>query len=214
MAESSYGVVRGMSPPYYNEGSTSQIAINQRGDQLVALSESPQTEIARSQNSWYVSIATASAFTNVATMPTTLAELTLKNNEAGDGKSLVIDSIWWMSLTSITAIANVSIVYQVNTAAVTNDATQLISSPTGVAAYSGLATRAVSDTTMAANKWCVAASGLSSAAVSIGAGVVANINGGIILAPSFTLGVNIVAGTATGTSIMGINWHEVKLAES
>ena len=212
MAESGYGVVRGVAPPYYNEGSTSQIAINARGDQLVALSEAALTEIARGQNSWYVSMATGSAFTNVAAMPTTLAELTLKNNEPGDGKSYVIDAIWWLSITSVTALANVSIVYQVNTAAVVDDTAQLISSPTG-AVYGGRASRAVSDTTMVANKWCVAA-GASTAAASIGSSVVANINGGIILAPSFTLGVNAVAGTATGTSIMGINWHEVKLAES
>lgn len=45
-----------------------------------------------------------------------------------------------------------------------------------------------------------------------GTGCVANIEGGIILTPTATLGVNAVLGTATGTSLMGIAWHEVEMA--
>lgn len=211
MPDSGFGTVRGASPPNYNEGSVSQIGINERGDQFVAQSMSALTEIVRRNDSWSVTIATASAFTNVAGMPTTRAELALYNGEVAGGKSYVIDWISFLSLTSVAAIANVSLIYQVdNVTALSNNANQLIASPTG-RTYGGLALRAVAVTTMAANKWAMAGAGLSGAAASIGLGVLAKVGGAIIVAPGDTLGVNAVAGTAVGTSMMGIGWHEVVL---
>ena len=213
MAESSHGVVRKRAIPDYNDGSTSQVAINARGDLLVANSMGSRTEVTRLNASWSCQIATASAFTNVATMPTTRAELAIYNGEPSSGLSYVIDSIWFLSLTSITAAANVSVIYQVGfVTALTDAAAHLINSPTG-AVYGGRARRAVAVTTMTANKWVVAASSSACAAASIGTGVVANIDGGIILPPGATLGVNAVVGTATGTSLMGVSWHEMKLPE-
>ena len=45
----------------------------------------------------------------------------------------------------------------------------------------------------------------------IGLGAVAEINGGIIVRPTYTLGINAVVGTAAGTAIMGLSWYEVQL---
>jgi len=211
MPDPQYGVVRGGTPPLYGEGSTSQVQINCRGDQLVSISLPPKTEITQQGGTWTTMIPTGSAFTNVAGMPTTRAELALYNGYASDGASLVIDQITFLSLTSVTAAANVSIIWQVATAAALTDNTAvLINSPIGLT-YGGLAKRALAVTTMTANKWTVAAAGGAGAAASIGLGVVANIDGGIIVSPGQTLGVNAVVGTATGTSIMGITWHEIKL---
>jgi len=214
MAESAYGVVRGVSPSNYGEGSTSQISINSRGDQLVAQTLPAKTELVAMQHSWNVAIPTASKFTNVADMPTTRSELALYNGEAGDGPSYVIDSVWYMCITSITAASGISIVYQVaKVTALAENLAVLISSPTG-ATYGGRANKAVATTTMTANKWTsIASAEGAGAVVSIGTGLVAHVDGGIIVPPGFTIGVNAVLGTATGTSIMGITWHEVKLAQ-
>jgi hypothetical protein len=155
-------------------------------------------------------IPTGSAFTNVAAMPTTRAELLLYNGEGANGKSYLIDQISFLSLTSVTAAAGVTLVYQVNGSTVTDDTAVLINSPLGLA-YQGRAQRDLALTTMVANKWTAIAASGAGAAASIGLGVVAEVGGGIILPPGSCLGVNAVVGTATGTSLMGISWVEVQL---
>ena len=45
MADPNYGLVRGGSIPDYNEGSTSQQAINPRGETLVAPGQLDRTEL-------------------------------------------------------------------------------------------------------------------------------------------------------------------------
>jgi len=144
-------------------------------------------------------------------MPTTLAVLALYNGELSGGKSYIIDQISFMCLTSITAASGISIIWQVGApAALTDDTAQLINSASGMV-YNGRAKRAINVTTMVANKWTVAASAQAGAVVSIGVGLLAEVNGGIIVRPGYTLGVNAVLGTATGTSLMGISWSEVEL---
>ena len=209
MAETAYGTVRGLAVPNFNDLSTSPLGVNRRGEQLVAAALLPKTSLALMGDSWTCQIATGSAFTNVAGMPTTRAELALYNGDPA--KSFVIDSISFLSLTSITALSNASIIWQVGfPAALTDDTAQLINSPLGKT-YNGRAKRAVAVTTMVANKWTVAAAATNAATASIGFGIQAEINGGIILIPGATLGVNAVVGTAAGTSLMGITWHEVLL---
>lgn len=181
------------------------------GTAVVAIGgRSSRAELARLERSWSTIIPTGSAFTNVAAMPTTRAELLLHNGEATGGRSYLIDSISWMSLTSTAAATGVTVIYQVNTSAVTDDSAVLINSPTG-ATYAGSATRDLALTTMTANKWTIAGAVTGGAAASIGTGLVANIDGAIVLPPGYTLGVNAVVGTAVGTSIMGIAWSEVQL---
>jgi hypothetical protein len=209
MADPIYGTVRRGAVADYNDGSTSQVAVNNRGDMLVAPSLLSKAELARLGRSWSCTIATGSAYTNVAGMPTTRAELALYNGDST--KSYIIDQVWFLSLTSIAAAANVSLIYQVGfPAALTDDAAQLINSPLGLT-YSGRAKRAVAVTTMVANKWAVLAASGANASASIGTGIVANVDGGIILIPGATLGLNAVAGTAAGTSLIGVSWHEVEL---
>ncbi len=201
--------VRTTAPELYGSG-VSNVDQTPRGELLTAFGLPPKTDIVRLGNSWTLQTATGSAFTNVANMPTTLAVLGFYNAYT-DTTCAVIDQIWFLSLTSITALSNVTIIYQVaSVAALTNDTAQLINSPTGKT-YSGSMTRAINVTTMVANKWaCLAAAGCPATAT-IGLGCVAEVRGGIVIKPGFTLGVNAVLGTATGTSLMGISWHEMKL---
>ena len=205
------GVVRGVSAPAYGDGEQS-FGVTPRGETIVAQGLPPKTEVVRLGDSWTCQIATGSAFTHVANMPTTRAELALYNGEPGDGKCYVIDAVWWFCLTSITAASGGTLIYQVAAAAAapTDDPLQLINSPMGKT-YGGRAKRAVAVTTMTANKWAALASQPAGAAVSIGVGVVAEARGGIVLPPGATLGLNVVVGTATGTGLIGLAWHEAKL---
>ncbi len=203
-----YANVRQVAPEAYASGQ-SQVDQNPRGDLCIAPALLPKTELTRLANTWYTVIPTGSAFTNVAGMPTTRAELAIYNGYT-DTTNLVIDQIWFTSLTSITAAAGITIIYQViQVAALTDSAGTLISSPLGKV-YSGNVLKALAVTTLVANKWALVGAGGSAAAASIGSGCVAEMGGSIIVKPGFTLGVNAVVGTATGTSLMGILWHEVK----
>lgn len=210
MSDPIYGVVRLGTIPNFNEMSTSQVAINTRGELLAANAIPQKTECVRMGNSWNCQIATGSAFTPVAAMPTTRAELALYNANPNPGPTLVIDGIWCFALTSIAAAASMTLIYQVAAAAaaLTDDAAQLINSPIGKT-YGGLVKRAVAVTTMTANKWAVVGCSTASASTSIGHGVYAEINGGIQVRPGATLGLNAVIGTAAGTAIIGVSWHEI-----
>lgn len=208
------GVVRGETVPNYGEGQESKLQINNRGDQLIAASLPPLTETVQMNNTWSMMIPTGSAYTNVAGMPTTRAELVLYNGNATNTFSFVIHEISFLSLSSIAAASGVSLIWQIGTpAAPTDDALVLINSASGQT-YVGNGERDLAVTSMVANKWTVCAAAQAGAAASIGLGVVAKIDGGIVLHPGDTLGVNSVAGTAVGTSLMGIVWSEVKLTNS
>lgn len=204
-----YANVRQTSSEIYQSGQA-QVDQNPRGDLCIAAALLPKTELTRLANTWYAVIPTASAFTNVAAMPTTRGELAIYNGNV-DTTNLVIDQIWFTSLTSITAAANITIVYQVaQVAALSNNTAILVSSPLGKV-YSGAVTAALAVTTMTANKWALVGAGTTGGATaSIGSGAVAEIGGSVIVKPGFTLAVNAVVGTAAGTSLMGILWHEVK----
>ena len=201
--------VRVSSPAAYGSGQ-SLVQQNRRGDVCVAQGLPSKTEIARLNNSWSCQIATGSAFTNVANMPTTRAELAFYNGYT-DGTCMIVDTVWGLCYTSITAASGFTLIYQVAApAALTNDTAQLINSPLGKT-YAGSITRAVAVTTMTANKWAALNSINGGAAVSIGCGCFAEVNGGIILRPGYTLGLNWIVGTATGTTLIGASWHEAKL---
>jgi hypothetical protein len=211
MSDALVANVRGTSRDEYNAGSDSQLQLTKGGELLVASGFPDKTELARLGARWSMAIPTGSAFTNVAALPTTRSELSLYNGELSGGKSYLIDQISFLSLTSITAAAGITIVWQVGSpAALTDNTAVLINSPLGMV-YNGRGLRALATTTHVANKWTIAAGAAPGAAASIGLGVVADIDGGIIVRPGYTLGVNVVAGTAVGTSLMGISWIEVDL---
>lgn len=202
--------VRGSSRDELNAGSDSSLRMSKGGELYIAQALPSKAEAVRLGNYWTTTIPTGSAFTNVANMPTTRAELILYNGNVNGGASLIIDQISFLSLTSVTAAAGVAIVWQVNNSTVTDDTTVLINGATGLT-YGGRAQRDLALTTMVANKWTIANTSPTGAAASIGLSVVAEINGGIIVKPGFALGVNAVVGTAVGTSLMGISWIEAEL---
>lgn len=204
------GKTRRLSVDAYT-GTSDQAHMNNRGDLCFAQALPHKAELTRLANTWSCQIATGSAFTNVANMPTTRAELAIRNSYSNN-TCLVIDSVWGFCLTSITAASGFTLIYQVSpdAAALTNDTAQLINSPLGTV-YAGSVTRALAVTTMTANKWAVLASSNGGAAVSIGCGIQAEVNGGIIVKSGGTLGLNWIVGTATGTTCIGVSWHEVVL---
>lgn len=201
---------RQSAPEAYGSGAFA-VDMNPRGDLCVAPALLSKTELARLGKSWYTAIPTGSAFTPVAAMPTTRSELSLRNGYTGT-TCLVIDQIGFMSLTSLAAASGMTIVAQINAAAALSDnANVLISSASG-RTYGGSATRALATTTAVANKWmALTGSGGLATTTTIGLGLVAEVAGGWIVPPGYTLHTNVVFSTAAGTAIGWISWHEVDL---
>ncbi len=194
----------------YSQGIDVPVTITQGGELITTQGLPPKTEAVRLNDCWSMMIPTGSAFTGVAGMPTTRAELVLYNNEPGGGKSFIIDTVGFLSLTDITALSNATIIYQVNGTSVTDEALVLINSPTG-ATYGGKAEKDLATTAFVANKWTPLAGAGNPATATLGFGFVAEVNGGIILRPGSALGVNAVCSSTTGTHLMSISWQEAVL---
>lgn len=209
------GRTRRTTVPDYGDGHEDAPQMNPRGELLLAQALPPKTELARLGQTWTARIASGSAFTHVAALPTTRAELALYNGEPSGGKCYVIDSVWHLAISSMAAAGSVALIAQIapGVAALTDDSAQLITGRNGKVVYGGYAKRAVAVTTMVANRWEVLQSSNSGggATAQIGLASYADVYGGWILKPGDTFGVNVVAGTAAGTAIMGVTWHEVQL---
>lgn len=205
--------VRRAAAAFLNDGDHVPF-VNPRGDFCVAQGLPPKAELARFGR-WSVAIATGSAFQPVAAMPTTLANLVLHNGESGGGKTYIVDNVWGLAITSIAAATSLTLLAQlshVGVAAPTDDTNQLITSTTGHGVYGGRAKRAVANTAFAiANKWTAIGESSGHPSTAIGAGVFSEVYGGFLVPPGGTFCINVVASTAGGTMIQGIEWYEVQL---
>lgn len=213
-----YGVVRGTNRPSFTEGTPVPEQLNGGGERIVTQGLPPKSELTRLGNTWTCSIATASAFTFVAVWPTTRAELVLYNNEPDGGKSYIVDSAFLVNITSQAAAQPFSLLAQLappkTAAAPTSDANQLIYSRTGKPNYSGRALRAVANTAFAvANKWeIIGNAAVSPMTTNLGNSIYVDLYGGWVVPPAATFCLAGLAGTAAGTAICGVTWHEVQLA--
>lgn len=211
-------LVRGLVTPNYAEDDERELALNNRGDLVVAQGLPAKADIVRLGNSWHCSIATGSAFAPVAAWPTVLANLLLYNNEPRGGKSLLIDQVWAVAITSIAAASSFTLLGQVVPGIITtgtqpvNDTAQLITSLSGRLNYGGNVVRCVANSSYCvANKWDAIGAMAAAPAACIGAGLVADCYGSFIVPPGGLFGVNVVASTAAGTMCQGITWHEAQL---
>lgn len=214
-----YAQVKATTEAFNNQqGQDIRLLANNRGDALMAQSLPPKAELVRMGNTWECRIATGSAFTYVNAWPTTRGELVLYNGEATGGKSYVIDSAWLYNISSMAAAQHQTLIAQVvpTATAPTNDTAQLISSMSSkTATYSGNALRAVANTAMGqtTNLWSVIATSQASAmTTNLGAALYAELYGKFIIKPGAGFALAGIAGTAAGTAIIGVCWHEVQLA--
>ncbi len=211
------GLVRQSALPYYQDASESRVGMNPSGQLSVAQGLPAKADLVRMGQTWSRAIPTGSHFTHVAAWPTTRAELVLKNGEAAGGKSYVLDSAWAVNdATSIAAAACYTLLGQIvasHATAVTDNTAILTWSHNGRATSGGLSQCAVANTTYGiASRWQPLPSPQAAGpAVTPGLGAFAELYGYFILPPGSIFLLNLIVGTATGTSIAGITWHEVQL---
>lgn len=216
-------IAKGGSELYNNPiGAEVGFLSNNRGDNLVAQSLPERAELVRMGRSYSAQIAAANAFTYVAALPTTRAELVMYNNAPVGGVSLVIERAWLYGVTSMAASQPIVILGQVAAAglvaAPTDGTTTIVqtslSGKNVGLTRAGVALFALANTAFAlANHWMVLGNGLVPApTTNLGAAVEANCYGRYIIPPQGAFLLNAVAGTAAGTAVMGVEYHEVQLA--
>ena len=215
-----YGFVRGANDGFnFGSGQEIPINLNNRGDQLVALSLPTYAELARMGAVWSMRVATGSAFNAVAALPTTLAAMILYNNEPVGGKSYVLFNAWATTIVAAAASTQYSLLAQVtpsplgvSTAPTHSATTTLLTSRSGKANYTGNAKRAVAVTTFFTDGWDVIAASGTAAAANIGMGVYADLQGSIVIPPGGSFGLNLIASTVNAAGcIVGCTWAEVQL---
>jgi len=211
--------VRKLSPLAYSEGDEKIPAMNSRGELLISHGLPERAELVRLGQSWGAQIPTGSAFTFVNAWPTTRAELVLYNAEPAGGKTFIIDRVWMSNITSQAAAQPFCILGQLaptalGIAAATDNAAVLRQSLSGFRkAYGGNARLALANTAFAlTNQWF----GLANAAVSpmttnLGHMVEAVVYGKYLVPPGAAFCIAGLAGTAAGTAIAGVEWHEAQL---
>lgn len=215
MLQALAAIIRRRAAGEYGDGDH-RIQQNPRGDLCMAPALPLKAELTRMGDSWSCAIATASAFTFVAAWPTTRAELVLFNGEPTGGKSYLIDSAWLTNITSQAAAQPFSLLGQLaltGIAAPTDDTAQLIFSRSSRRQYGGQAKRAVASTAFAlANKWeIIGNSAISPMTTNLGASIYVDLFGGWLVPPGGAFCLAGLAGTAAGTAIAGLTWHEVQL---
>lgn len=213
------GEVRKQQVRAYSDGDQKIPIMNERGELTVSTCLPPRTELARLGQTWNVKIANANAFTFVAGYPATTgtrAELVLYNGEAvGSNKVYVLDSAWVAAITSMAAAGSIALLGQtvVAPSVPTDNTAHLITGRTG-RSYPGKAKRAVAQTSAITDKWELLAPSQSGggATAQIGLAAWADLYGAWILQPGDMFALNCIAGTAAGTAIAGITWHELTLS--
>lgn len=150
----------------------------------------------------------------VADFPTTAAAYALWNGEAAGGKSYVIEQIACVSGSGTLGLGMSILAGVTKTAqsAVSNGTGVVLGSLSGCPSTTSLATFGNAITLGNAPAWTVVASRDQVSAISVGSGLVANVDGMFIVRPCCCLGLNVFAPTGT-TAKFGFNvvWSELQL---
>lgn len=187
-----------------SSGKDFAIESNENNDLLVAQGLPPYTDLTRRGLRWKVK--TATAFTNLVVLPTTLANLEIKNNTTNS--SMVIDTIWGWQIIGSAVAEGYAIFAQVGAAVIGSIDTLVVYSANGRPSYtSGVSAPVSTDTeqTVAANGWeqfpgSTATKALNAATP--GAGLVGQVDGRLIVPPGKALHIAVTGSVATATG-----WH-------
>lgn len=192
------------------------------GESIVAQGLPERSELVRLGRSFGASIPTGSAFTFVAAWPTTRAELLLFNRD--QTRTYAVDRVWLANITSMAAAQPFSLLAQIvpaslvaAVAAVADNANVLRWNLLGKNAnFDSGATFALANTAFAiANKWFpLGNAAIAPMTTNLGASIEANVYGKYLIPPGAALALAGLAGTAAGTAVLGLEWHELGLTTS
>ena len=213
-----YGNVRQGTRRSYTSGGNQLIDMNLGGEALMNQCLPERSELVRLGYSFSAQMPAASAWTLLITIPTTLANLSLQNGEASNGKSYIIDRFWIKAVTSMASACSLCPLSQLvppGTALVADDATVLRMSLSG---KTGPAARTLAQIVMAStatgcltDKWNHHASAQQGATTNIATLIEVQCYGRYIVPPKGSFNINAQESVSGGTAIAGVEWHEAQL---
>jgi hypothetical protein len=199
-------------PSNTNEASPGLVGVDPRGAMYVSQDLPERAELARLGSSV---IMRTDSVACVTAMPTTAAAHTLWNGESPGGKSYVIDRITWICATSAAAASSFAMVAVVNKASTaTVPATADTVAQTVYSTGKGYAGKAkVSHTvTVVDDIWFPLGQTFTTAlTATVGSSLDASVNGMIVLAPGYVLGVSVIAVNTTAKGTLAFWFHEAQL---
>lgn len=207
--------VRGLAPLNAGQDTEDELQINNRGDSLVAIALPELTEIVRLNESyWAKSLASAP----VVAIPTTASLFTLYNGNLAGGKCVVIDSLFMHVVAVTAAIQGWGIITCLSKVVQAVQAQSIIPNclKAGKNTYSGnvtCGTQAMDAVSGVVGNWMpIGASPSPQNTLQIGTTIEVPVKGMIIIPPTHSMGVSVLAGAATASSVqVGCRWHEVQL---
>lgn len=198
-------------------GGEDTLVANEQNELLVANAASQYAEIVRIGRAFKAG--TTAAVAAVVAIPTTAHGFAIYNNEADDAKCYVIDRVWAQNVVSTAVVAQaqlLALVGQVREAAPTDamPANSLITlngmggKDTKVRAI--LTATALPATTGLQGYWLPVGQAATkpSAIGTPGYGMVAEINGRMVVPPGRYCAVHVIANVVGETFQLGIEWHE------
>lgn len=212
------GQIRGNIRPYFSGAGTDVQLMLSDGGALISVQALPErAELVKLGQSWGAAIPTGSAATYIAGWPTTAPALVMQNAEAAGGPTYIIERAWLADI-SAGATGGRSLVGQLQPAGITgtftDNAVVLKHQLSGRAAnYGGNAKFAVAAANIPiASQWFPLGNASMGATISnLGSSLEANVFGRLLVPPGAFLSLVGCAGTAAGTYIIGVEWHEVFL---
>jgi hypothetical protein len=200
-------------PTLTNEGQPAPLYVDPRGAALVSQDLPERAELARLGGTV---IMRTDAVACVTAVPTTTAAHTLWNGESAGGKSYVIDRITWICTTSAgaaSAFSFVAVVNKASTASVPATAdTQAQTVYTTGKGYAGKA-KTSHTVTVVDDVWFALGQTTTPSALTgtVGVGLDAPVNGAIVLAPGYVMGVSVMAVNTTAKGTCHFWFHEVQI---
>lgn len=192
-----------------------QLAVNNRGELLIAQALPPNVELVRLGNSWWTKLTTATA--PVIVEPTTASLLSLWNGEPDTGYCYILDSIFGYKVANDASASGMLALAMLNVAKTTApaDAALAINSMIGRKAGQTLARTVVGASGLVNDGWQsigYPSPSVPTATVSIGQGYDIDLLGKYIVRPGGYFHHSCLAAVATATSIkLGVRWHEAIL---
>lgn len=199
-------------PSNTNEGNPGYIGVDPRGAMYVSQDLPERAEIARLGSTVIMRTDEVACQTAI---PTTTAPHVLWNGESAGGKSLVIDKITWTCTTSNAAASAFSLLAVVNKAAAasvpaTAD-TQAQTVYTTGRGYSGKAKTSHTVTVVDDVWFPIGGAFVTALTATVGSQLEANINGLIVLAPGYVMGISCIAQSTTGKGKVAFWFHEAQI---
>jgi hypothetical protein len=188
-----------------------QIALNERGEQLIATGLPRGSEMVRRGQAWGTMSTVAVA--GLVVRPSTVAAFEIFNGYAAAGKSLVIDRLFFFNLVSAQVAQGWTGWACVTAAKAAVTSGSFVVRGASGKSYGGPVIAAASTTILDSGwfPWAVGSIKPVEATVTPNGGAVVDVDGRLIVPPQCSLCLHAVAQTTASTFTQGASWYEEQL---